>query len=359
MPYTPALDGLRAVAILLVVLFHARAPFASGGFLGVDVFFVLSGYLITALLLEERHATGQVDLRRFYWRRVLRLVPALMTMLLVYVAVAPLLWPGTTDHFFQAVLAAAYIADYAHAFWGTPSLVGHTWSLSVEEHFYLLWPVILLVCWRRWSARTILIVLGIAYVAATAWRWACFADGQSWRLVYYRFDTRLSGLILGAWLAAAGRVPSVWNALRRLPSPAWWLPVVALILVLFEWGNVWMGRWAFTVVELFTASAIIATTAGGITARALSVRPLVWLGVLSYGIYLWHYPVFRFLRENLPWDRVLIIGLPLSVAVAYLSFHTVEAWARRWRSRVLFRPDTVEAGRVKPVAGLGREPVSR
>lgn len=113
MAYSPALDGLRAVAIILVVLFHARAPFALGGFVGVDVFFVLSGYLITSLLLAEIKSTGKVDLAQFWWRRMIRLTPALVAMLLAYLLLASVLWPGTTDHALQALLAAAYLPTTA------------------------------------------------------------------------------------------------------------------------------------------------------------------------------------------------------------------------------------------------------
>jgi peptidoglycan/LPS O-acetylase OafA/YrhL len=227
MPYNPALDGLRAVAVMLVVLFHARAPIAFGGYLGVDIFFVLSGYLITSLLLSELDTKGTLDLRRFYLRRLLRLTPALFAMLAVYLIVAPFLWPATTDHGKQAAIAATYLSDYAVAFWGTPDFLSHTWSLSVEEHFYLLWPLVLLAACRRWDRRSLVWVFGAAYGLATLVRWVCIVKGQSWEQVYYRFDTHLSGLMLGAWLAALRRDDALFAKLQPVLPWLMWFPVAA------------------------------------------------------------------------------------------------------------------------------------
>lgn len=333
MPYSPALDGLRAVAIALVVLFHARAPVGLGGFVGVDIFFVLSGFLITSLLLSEQDAKGTVDLPRFYWRRVLRLTPALLAMLAIYVAVAPLAWPRISDHGTQAALAAVYLSDYSVALFGVPTILSHTWSLSVEAHFYLLWPLAIVATMRRWNRRALVIGLGVVYLAATLWRLACILDGQSWNQVYYRFDTHLTGLVLGSWLAAVRRDPAVSAGLDRfMPSLLWWLPVLALACMGFGWGNMEVAAWGFSVVEWGTLAVLVAIQRpDSKVGTALSQRSLVWLGKMSYGIYLWHYPVFRFLRLVLPWEWVLVVGLPLSVALAALSFYSVESWARRRR----------------------------
>lgn len=130
----PELDGLRAIAISLVMLFHSRCFIVPGAFAGVDIFFVLSGFLITRLLLAEQSCGGRIDIGSFYIRRITRLTPALLLMLSVYVLLAPMLWPSA-DHLFQAGLAFFYASDYARAFWGVPQYLTHTWSLSVEEHF--------------------------------------------------------------------------------------------------------------------------------------------------------------------------------------------------------------------------------
>lgn len=204
----PALDGLRALAVLGVMGFHAQAPGFAVGFFGVDVFFVLSGYLISTILLEQCDRDGRIAYRAFYLHRLLRLSQALLTMLAAYALLAPLVWPGR-PHVLHAALSALYVTDYSLALWGPPRLLSHTWSLSVEEHFYLLWPPLLAWAARRWGAATLPRALFALTAAATVWRLACLLQGQGWNAIYYRFDTRLSGLLLGASLAALIRDPGV------------------------------------------------------------------------------------------------------------------------------------------------------
>ena len=136
--YNPALDGLRGIAIVLVLLSHAHVPLFDGAFFGVDIFFVLSGYLITTLLLMEFNSTGKLDYWRFYRRRFFRLMPALAFFLLAYCVFAPMLWPDLTDIYSDALVSILYLADYGIAFFDSPDTLLHMWSLSVEEHFYLI-----------------------------------------------------------------------------------------------------------------------------------------------------------------------------------------------------------------------------
>jgi peptidoglycan/LPS O-acetylase OafA/YrhL len=329
-----AFDGLRAVAIVMVLLFHARAPAGLGGFLGVDVFFVLSGYLISSLLLRELADTGRVDLRRFYVRRLLRLTPALLAMLAAYLALAPLAWPQQPDHAVQAAVTALYLSDYGLAFWGTPSHLSHTWSLAVEMHFYLLWPLLLAFLWRRRSRRSLVILLGAGYLLATLLRWVALIDGQTWEQVYYRFDTRLSGLLLGAWFAAACEDPPVARALERAQPWLLWAAVGTLLCLQFRWHDLWMLTWGVTFAEWGTLALLAAVRAGtGPLTAMLALPPLAWLGRLSYGLYLWHFPVFLAMRGTFAWDAILLLGGLASLAMAALSFYTIERWALSLRSR--------------------------
>jgi peptidoglycan/LPS O-acetylase OafA/YrhL len=216
--YNPALDGMRAIAALLVIGSHCRVPGFHGGFYGVDLFLVLSGFLITSLLIDEHGSSGCIDLPRFYLRRFLRLTPPLFVMLAAYVVVGPLLWPQFDIgwHVRDTLVAAFYVSDYGRAFWHMPHIVQHTWSLGVEEHFYLLWPLVLLAVLRlpaRWRPAAL---FGL-YVAATAWRMFWYVDAPDWPETYYRLDTRMSGLILGALLAtlpASPICPESWPAVR-------------------------------------------------------------------------------------------------------------------------------------------------
>ena len=134
-------DKVRAIAVMLVMIFHSSVPLFHGGFLGVDVFFVLSGYLITRILLAELDKTGNIQLLRFYIHRLARLSPPLLLLLLLYLVAAPHFWPDYSWHVRDSLLTAMYLTDYAKALYNVPDMLRHTWSLSVEEHFYLLWPL--------------------------------------------------------------------------------------------------------------------------------------------------------------------------------------------------------------------------
>lgn len=214
-----ALDGLRAVAVLLVLAFHARVPGLQGGLLGVDVFFVLSGYLITRLLLQEHAERGRIDVAAFYGRRLRRLYPALLLMLGAYSVWAPWAFQHRAiEHGRDALLAVLYLADYARAFWQAPVVLQHTWSLAVEAHFYLLWPAVLIGLLRLPPTRRVQVLL-LLYLAALAWRSHNMLSVRDWAGVYYAFDTRLAGLLLGALAACGG---------RELGRGCGWLGLLAL-----------------------------------------------------------------------------------------------------------------------------------
>jgi len=323
------MDGMRAIAIILVMLFHARFPGMTGGFIGVQMFFVLSGFLITQLLLIEVMKTGQISIANFYWRRLMRLGPALMLMLVAYVFLAPLLWPTAHNHLQQAIVSALYVSDYGVAFWGVPDVLSHTWSLSVEQHFYLLWPLLLGVALRKLKSRELLITLAGAYVLASLWRWASLKYGHSWNHTYYRFDTNLSGLILGTLLSVAMNDSRLAEVIRKVPR---WLALFPLTIIFFlklSWGNEFLLVYGTLTAELATAIVLIFVVPHrGLSYRMLSTSVLVWIGRLSYSLYLWHYPIFRFLRVQYSWEYVVAIGVPLSVAIAAASYYTVERWGR-------------------------------
>lgn len=318
MKHIPELDGLRAVAALAVVTFHAAidGPFR-GGFLGVDVFFVLSGFLITSLLSEEWKGTEALNLRRFYWRRFLRLMPPLLFLLGAYLAVAPLLRPDY-PHARDALLAALYVSDYSFPFTGNPYYLQHTWSLAVEEQFYLLWPILLVPLIK---SKRPLLLLSLVYVAELIWR-ARFAG--DWQSYYYRFDTHSTGLILGAML---------YFALSRLRTneKIAWLSLGTIYALCFI-GKAGGAIYFIPMVEVAAAALIACIATGGIgsVAPLLNNRPMIWLGKLSYGIYLWQGPVALMVPEIGFLPRLLII-LPASIGLAALSYYSVEAWARQIR----------------------------
>ena len=230
MRYVPALDGLRALAVMLVFLYHRhRLP---GGWVGVDIFFVLSGYLITSILITEQETTGVISLSRFYMRRACRLLPALVIVVCVAVAISVCFHYQRRDTAIDAAAALLYVADYRYALMDHQGTVlGHTWSLSIEEQFYFLWPLLLVVLLTKRSPRVALIVtLGLIFVVAV-WRVFLVATrSQPFSRVYFAFDTRVDELLIGCALAIwRTRVTVVSRFLRRLwPAVVLFLAAVVL-----------------------------------------------------------------------------------------------------------------------------------
>ena len=356
--YNPALDGLRGVAIFLVVLSHAHVPLFAGAFLGVDLFFVLSGFLITSLLLMElRQGKGRLQYWRFYRRRFFRLMPALALFLATYCLVAPLLWPGLDDINQDALVSLLYLADYGIAFFDSPGTLLHMWSLSVEEHFYLVWPPLLVLLVRFAKPGAVWQPLAFLYLLSWAWRVLWVVQGQEFYEIFFRFDTRASGLLAGCLLAALMvEKPAFIQWLQTRMSYAMWLPMAMPVLMELGWDNQSAMVWGITVVELAALVVLVAVQQrSGLVYDMLSTPALVRLGTLSYGIYLWHYPVVRYLRADYAWPVVVVLTLLISTAFAALSFYTLERWAMRYRDA---RPSSQDPGaRSAPPAsasGAGR-----
>jgi len=337
MGYVKELDGIRALAALAVLFFHAGpASPLPGGFLGVDVFFVLSGFLITRALAAEQARLGAIALGRFYLRRLVRLSPPLLLLIAVYLGVSWFVWPdyGTGAHWRDAAVAALYLADYGHAIWRVPDVLRHCWSLSVEEHFYLLWPLVLPLALRAKDPAKILLW---GYFVAVAWRVANFAV-LDWHLTYYRFDTRLAGILLGGWLALRLSRDSDLPARLGGSVPGLAVGVLTAAMLLFRWQQPVSLLVAMPLVEWASAAlicSVVAVPAAGTSwlQRFLGSAPMVRLGVLSYGIYLWHYPISTLTRDALPYGASLAIVLVFAVAMSWLSYETIERPGRIFRHR--------------------------
>jgi peptidoglycan/LPS O-acetylase OafA/YrhL len=328
MPYNPALDGLRAVSILLVVCFHCLIPGAGGGFAGLDVFFVLSGYLITTLLLAE-HRHGGIDIGRFYARRALRLYPTLLLLVLVYLALAPWLWPKD-DRWLVAGLTGTYLMDYALAFWNPPSTIGHVWSLGVEEKFYLLWPLLLPLLLR---ARRPVAWLLAAFVVLTAWRYFV-AVNWGWKQAYFSFDTHVTGIVLGA-IAALSRL--------KVSRPTVIIACIGLALTValpsLPFVRITEGvTLRITLAEL-AAFVLVCRLAEQRDTPFLASRPMVYIGRLSYGIYLWHFlfiDIIDFERSLPPWVLLGVVIL-VSFPLAAVCLHLVDVPIKRLRQKLQAR----------------------
>jgi peptidoglycan/LPS O-acetylase OafA/YrhL len=312
--HVPALDGLRGVAILLVVTYH-YSGWPRGGHRGVDLFFVLSGFLITTLLLEERSDVGGVSLRGFYARRARRLFPALAVVLAAYLTISA---ARGVDAFGTIARYGLYVGNVYQAFWvdaGHAPLNGltHLWSLAEEEQFYLLWPLTLLLVAR---SRRPLAWLAAVTGALILYRLTLLGVGASGRHLYFSPDMRADGLLIGCWLAFYRLRRGRLTPSRRLLVAA---VAAAVICVLLLPG-------ALVVFELAVAVLLAAAVTHTRLAEALAARPLVWLGGISYSLYLWHPVVlWTFHRQ----ERLL--ALALSVALAYASTRWIERPLRRKR----------------------------
>ena len=365
--YQPALDGVRALAVLAVLLFHAGAPGFGGGYLGVSVFFTLSGYLITSLLVDEHDDTGTIDFRRFYGRRLRRLLPASVATVAGVVVLA-----AVTDAFdavaglrAQVVGALLQVSNWALLAGntsyqdllaqasGTASPLEHFWSLAIEEQFYWLWPPVMLLTLSRLGApRQRVIVVGVMTATATV---AAPLIAQVWGpdAAYWATPARLGEILVGALLALVLRTARLTV---RLPgrlsmlAPAA-LVVLAVAVVTFPSSSGPAYQGLLPVVALVSGALILGLQVEGTSRRLLSLAPLVALGKISYGVYLVHWPVFVLFdaeRTGVGGVALGALRFALTFAIAIASYYVLER-PIRLRQRVPFRV-TIGAAAVSTVA---------
>ena len=320
-----------------------------GGFLGVDLFFVLSGFLISGLLVAEWERRQKVSLRRFYARRALRLLPAVLALCAVLLIVGPVasgvaarnaLWKGVAGTVF-------YFANWQQAFGLLPlfQLTDHTWSLAIEEQFYLVWPPVLLLT-LTWSRRRGLdpikaaITVALVLAAASAvLRFQLWHGASSVDRLYYGTDTRADSLLIGAALGLAFATGRLEWARKVLPALAPWVLVAILIIFGFvHRSDSALYRGGLTGLAVLVAILIggLALSPDSAVGRILSLPPLVAIGRISYGIYLWHWPIFRYLHEaelGLGWWETQLVRIAVSLAAATASFFILERPMLKLRHR--------------------------
>jgi peptidoglycan/LPS O-acetylase OafA/YrhL len=360
----PGLDGVRALAVLAVMGFHAGASELSGGFLGVDVFFVLSGFLITDLLATEYDRLGRLDLKDFWSRRARRLLPALALMLVVVSAAATVIEPDQdaslrlsllaavtyTSNWYQILHHVSYFASLG--LFTAPPPLDHLWSLAIEEQFYLIWPLILWLLILRLNGRRARVTATLILAAVSALAMALEYSPGDPSLVYYGTDTHASALLIGAALALAFPLATVmaWPAaqVRRLDAAG----VVGLVLLAWAAGHFTGNDRAVYPAGLILAAVgaaglVAAAASTGVIAAMTSLPPLRWVGIRSYGIYLWHWPVIALagaIAGPGPTSAWLwLIEAAVTVGLACVSWRFVEtpilrdgflATCSRWRTLV-------------------------
>ena len=351
--HIPGLDGLRALAIVAVLLFHYWPGALPGGFLGVDVFFVVSGFLITTLLLREVHDRGRVDLPTFWRRRARRLLPALALVVVTSVAVARLVGGDLLVGIGRQTLGALTFtsnwleigagASYFHS--TSPILLVNMWSLAVEEQFYLLWPftLVLVLAVARTARQRVFGVAAIG-LASTLLMALLYSPGQDATRVYYGTDTHLVGLMAGATLALAWADPVHRAGLRSRVWRRWRgaavLGSLLVLVALMRWtneGSALTFRGGIALASLATAVLVAGLLESPSPWRRLMGSPVLgWVGERSYGIYLWHWPVVVIAGALVPYapgtlraTLVLLCALALTLALAELSLRLVERPVRR------------------------------
>ena len=321
MTYRPELDGIRGLAILLVLAQHINLPrSALAGMVGVNLFFVLSGYLITSLLIKEQDATGRIDLRRFYERRVRRLIPALLAVLVATGALMAVMG-RFGDYLGPAAVSFFYVSDIAKAIGYDLGYVGHTWSLAMEEQFYLLWPALLIFTPRRFLAP---IAIG-GILLAVVLQLALVPDNV---LAHFRPDVRADAILWGCLIA-----------LVPVAVPRWAAAASGIGLVVVSFTFLWPAGIALSSI----LSALLIAGASQL-APVLSARPLVRVGQISYGMYLWHaIPVGLLERQTLAGNVLAMAAVVVTTIVLALA-------SERWIERPFRRP------RQAPVSGFASEP---
>lgn len=299
----PALDGLRALAIVMVIGYHLNQTMVPAGYWGVVLFFVLSGYLITRLLTDEVDESGRIDLKSFYLKRALRLLPALAFLCIVLLAL------GLGESAVGPALG--HYANYARIAGVDLGLLTHTWFLAVMAHFYLLWPLAIAAMPAEYRVRAV----GLLALAALAWRViAIEVASPGW--VYNATDTNAAALLAGCYLGVAR--PRTWR------FAGWALPALVVLMFLPFFGEEGQGFLWGDFVAIALAVVIVQYAVS--SPAWLENGPLLWLGEISYGLYLWHYVL---VNMNIPdW-----VALPLSLVAAAVSWYVVEKPPLRWSER--------------------------
>ena len=315
----PALDGLRGLAILLVFSVHCFG-WPQGGHLGVDLFFVLSGFLITTLLLEERTVEGRIDLRRFYGRRARRLLPALALLLATYLVIGAAKGHNGAE---AAAAAGVYVSNLIEAFSSTPTILTHSgldhlWSLAQEEQFYLVWPLVIPLLTR---ARKPVRLLAFVITALVFYRVGLALNGASHARLYNGPDTHADGLVAGAACAflLLNRPSFIASRLAAVIAA-----VIAFEALLVRAPTTGWDSFGLPIAEAACVMILLAALTQPGWAAALSWSPLVWFGRISYSLYLWHFMLlWAFAGHN------RLIPATLSVGVAYASTRWIEEPIRR------------------------------
>lgn len=346
--YLPGLDGFRAIAVTAIIIFHMNPNWLPGGFLGVDTFFVISGYLITALLISEYYITGEIDLINFWLRRIKRLIPAVLFMLTVILTYTAFFKPEIIFDIKKDTIAAFFYVsnwwyifqdvDYFNQFAIAP--LKHLWSLAVEEQFYLLYPILLLFLVKFKNQNfTFLILFIISLISLEMMFFLSNSEGNNSR-VYFGTDTRLQTLLLGALLAIIWPPFSLKKNISKIQKYIIDLfGIIGLVILIYFFvtisdKDIWIYKGGFYLISFITLFIIASVVhPSGLFAKSLSNRLFVYIGKRSYSLYLWHFPIIEFVHSyfvagQIPF-YVYFLDIILMVTIAEFSYKFIETPIRK------------------------------
>lgn len=335
--YKPALDGLRGISILAVMAFNGHLLWLRGGFVGVDIFFVLSGFLITALLVQDFRRTSSIGLKNFYFRRALRLLPALFALMLFCIAYALFLQPeDKASVTLKGVLYTLfYVANWVQIPPYPPAIgaLSHAWSLSVEEQFYIIFPLLLLVLLKLKSKPVVLVILcSLVTISMLLNIWFWHAETPFLRM-YFGSDTRANELLIGciAALVLSWGTFQPSNRLKWTFHSASLISLVGILISFFmaRHFGAFVYNGGFTLISIGTAVLILDLVLfPSNLSRCFEYAPLVWIGKISYGLYLWHFPIFEATRKLFEGKMspvfYEITGVVVTLLVATVSYYFLE-----------------------------------
>lgn len=342
--YTPALDGLRGLMTVGIIVAHVRYPLVPGSILYMDVFYVMSGYFITSLLMRDIERHGRIRFFEFYRRRFGRILPPFAVMVACYLAIRWAFIPPIEDALKDALIGFTYITNWWRAF-GLPGIayMSHTWSLAMEEQFYLLWPMMFAALARRFGMSWRLVIV-IVIGAIAIWGWRIYLTSTNppfWRL-YYGLDTRSDALLIGCALAVVLKLmpPGAYPSFERfLPKLAWPFVILSLLTTFFfvqftSYFYYYVGIMLFGAIPGAVLIVMLLRTSGTIVHRILERPEPVFLGKIFYGMYLWHFPILMLMKDLTGAPNLVrfIVGFPLTVFCATLSYVYIERHFMRVRA---------------------------
>lgn len=331
--YYKSIDGLRAIAVLIVLFAHAKFPRLQSGGVGVDVFFLLSGFLITSILNSELEFSKNINIKYFYVRRGLRLIPCLIATSLFFIVIEFLLLQKFS--FGTLVYILTYSSNWARALYDYDlGSMSHTWSLSIEEQFYLVWPCVIILVSKYIKQIELKFLFFIALtILITSYRY--FVSGiYSPERIYFGTDTHIDGLLLGSSLVYfLGLILDSKNLSKikyviNILVPGCFI-IILIFPFIFTWRDLWMQRFGYSVI--FLSSSVIlmhlVLSEGSFVSRVLSFRLISGIGKISYGLYLWHFPLYfliDFINISTSLYMLILIKLVLAIVIASLSYHLLE-----------------------------------